>query len=121
MLRYPNEAAHQRAREAALDTVRQAIRTTELRLKELAVERRPLDNEAEFYAGKPLPPKLKQALDANDAAVEAQRAVTQTQQAELDRINRVYDAELERLRRLWAGAAPGSLGPLSAASAARAR
>jgi hypothetical protein len=28
------------------------------------------------------------------------------------RINRLFDAELERLRRLWAGAPPGSLGPL---------
>jgi len=29
------------------------------------------------------------------------------------RINRLYDAELDRLRRLWAGAPPGSLGPMA--------
>lgn len=119
MARYPNEAAHQRAREASLDTVRLAIRATELRLRELELARKPLLGEAEFYVGKPLPPKLRAALDANDASAEAQRSATATQEAELGRINRMYDAELDRLRRLWAGAAPGSLGPLPSASAPR--
>ncbi len=112
LLRYPDEASHRKAREAALDTVRLAIKATEDRLKELQVERRPLENEAEFYAGKRLPPKLKSQFDANDAALEAQKEAASNQQAELSRVNRLYDIELERLRRLWAGAAPGSLGPL---------
>ncbi len=119
MTRFPNEAAHQRAREAALDTVRLAMRATELRLRELQAARKPLLDEAEFYVGKALPPKLRNALDGNDAAVEAQRAASASQEAELDRINKLYDAELDRLRRLWGGALPGSLGPLPPASAAR--
>ena len=110
--RYPDEAAHQRAREAALDTVRTATQASEKRLKELATERRPLVSEAEFYDGYQLPPKLRQALDANDAAAEAQRDASRNQEAEIGRVMRLYDAELNRLRRLWAGAAPGSLGPL---------
>lgn len=108
--RFPNEAAHRKAREASLDTVRVAIRNTEMRLQRLAAERKPLDAEAEFYRDRPLPGLLKQQLDANEAAAEAQRAAAQTQAAELDRINRLYDAELDRLRRLWAGAPAGSLG-----------
>ena len=112
LARYPDEAAHQRARVAAADTVRAATRLTEQRLRDLAAERKPLANEAEFYLGKPLPAKLKGQLEANDAAVEAQRSSALNQQAELDRINRLYDAELERLRRLWAGAPAGSLGAL---------
>lgn len=110
--RYPTEAAHNRAREAALDTVRLAAKATEIRLRELAAERKPLLDEAEFYLGKPLPPRLKAAIDANDAATEAQRAAVLTQEAELQRVNRLYDSELDRLRRLWSGAQPGSLGPL---------
>ena len=110
--RYPTEAAHQRAREAALDSVRLAIKSSEMRLRELAAERRPLVNEAEFYQGRHLPPKLKAQLDANDAAVDGQRSSASTQEAELGRINRLYDAELERLRKLWAGAPAGSLGVL---------
>jgi hypothetical protein len=121
--RYPNEAAHNRAREAAADTVRLAMKATEIRLRELATERKPLRDEAEFYVGKTLPPKLRAAIDANDAAVDAQRAAATNQEAELVRINRLYDAELARLRQLWAGAPPGSLGPLApppgAASPAR--
>jgi hypothetical protein len=115
--RYPNETSHQRAREVALDTVRQAIRNTELRLRELAAERKPLLNEAEFYQGRQLPPKLKQQLDANDAAVAAQRSASANQEAELTRVTRSFDAELERLRKLWAGAKPGSMGPLAVQAA----
>jgi flagellar biosynthesis GTPase FlhF len=110
--RYPNEDAHHKAREAALDTARKAIKDSEQRLKTLAAARKPLNDEAEFYSGKALPPKLRQELDANDAASAAQRAAITTQEAELVRINRLFDAELERLRRLWAGAPPGSLGPM---------
>ena len=111
--RYPSETPHRRAREAALDTVRAAMKTSDQRLRELASERRPLLAEAEFYVGKALPPKLRGQLDANDAATSAQRESAVSQEAELDRINRLYDAELARLRLLWAGAVPGSMGPIS--------
>jgi hypothetical protein len=30
------------------------------------------------------------------------------------RINKLYDTELDRLRQLWGGAQPGSLGPMAA-------
>ncbi|HMO44973.1 MAG TPA: hypothetical protein PKB14_02960 [Rubrivivax sp.] len=112
LARYPTEAPHQKAREAALDTVRAAMKTTERRLEELQAERKPLAAETEFYAGKALPGKLRAQLDANDAAAGAQREAAVYQQAELERVNRLYDVELARLKALWAGAAPGSLGPL---------
>lgn len=110
--RYPNEATHGKAREAALDSLRQAIAATERRLLELSKERVPLLNEAEFYVGKTLPPRIKAGLDANDAAVEAQKSAATQQAAELERVNKFYDVELERLRKLWAGAQPGTLGPM---------
>ena len=113
LARYPNEAPHRKAREAALDTVRVAIEASEKRLKELAAERKPLLDEAEFYVGKPLPPKLRAHLDANDAATAAQREAAVSQEAELERVTRFYDAELARLKLLWAGAVPGSLGPIA--------
>lgn len=113
LARYPNEPPHRKAREAALDTVRVAIRASEKRLKELAAERKPLLDEAEFYTGRALPPKLRVQLDANDAATSAQREAAIGQEAELDRVNRLYDAEFARLKLLWAGAVPGSLGPIA--------
>lgn len=126
MLRYPNEAAHQQARAGSLDDVNKAQRISERRLKDLALERKPLMDEAEFYKSKPLPPKLKQQLDANDAAVDAQKQLIENQKAELVRIGNRYELELQRLKRLWAGVKPGSLGSLgngpadAAASAPRA-
>ena len=111
MARFPTEAAHNKAREAALDTVRVAMKATEQRVKDLAKERKPLLDEAEFYKGRTLPARLKQQLDANDAGVAAQKQSAANQELELARINRLYDTELDRLRRLWTGALPGSLPP----------
>ncbi|MCV2358652.1 hypothetical protein LNV08_06640 [Paucibacter sp. TC2R-5] len=110
MMRYPDEAAHQRARASSLDDANKARLISERRVKDLALERKPLMDEAEFYKGKPLPAKLKQQMDANDAAVDAQKQLIENQKAELVRIGSRYDLELQRLKRLWAGAAPGSLG-----------
>jgi hypothetical protein len=118
LARYPDEAAHGRARESALDTVRSAMKASEDRLRELALDRKKLEQEAEFYKNRALPPKLQQAFDANEAATEAQRTLTEAQRAELDRVSKTYDAELDRLRKLRAGAAPGSLGPLVTSDAA---
>lgn len=121
MIRYRNEAAHREAREAALDDVNKAMQASERRIKELAAERKPLLDEAEFYKGKALPPKLRQQLDANEVSTEAQRVLVENQKAELVRVNKVFDVELLRLKKLWAGAAPGSLdGPASAANPAAA-
>ncbi len=122
MIRFPNPAAHQKAREASLNDVRNAMKTSDARLALLATERKPLMDETEFYVGKPLPPKLKRLLDANDASTEAQRSLIQDQRSEVERVNAMYDAELERLKLLWGGAQPGSVGapvPAAAASAPR--
>jgi hypothetical protein len=121
MSRYPDQAAHDKARMAALDTVKLAMRASSLRLEALGLDRKPLLDEAEFYTGKPLPIALKSLLDANDAAFAAQRSAMQTQEAELARINRLYDAELTHLKRLWAGAQPGSLPQPAPAPAAASR
>lgn len=112
LARFPNEPAHQKARDAALDAARNSIQTSQQRLVDLQKERKPLLDEAEFYKGKALPPKLKGQLDSTDVSIEAQRTLIVNQQAEVGRINGLFDAELARLKRLWAGADPGSLGPL---------
>lgn len=108
-VRYPNEAAHQRAREAALDAVRKAMKSSELRLQELRQERKPLLEEAEFYKGRPLPARLKQQLDGNEATAAAQREAMKNQDAELARVNKLFDEELEQLRKLWRGVSPSAV------------
>jgi hypothetical protein len=110
--RYRNEEAHREARESALDPVRLTMDLTESRLSQLKRERRALEEEERAPKGREQAAALKQQLDANDAATAAQRENTLSQKVEFDRINRLYDIELERLKRLWAGQAPGSMGPL---------
>jgi hypothetical protein len=89
---------------------------TESRLSQLRRERRTLEDEARAPKSREQAAALKQQLDANEAATAAQRENTQSQKAELDRINRLYDIELERLKRLWSGQAPGSMGALEGGS-----
>ena len=120
IVRFPDEAAHRKARESALDDVRKSLRLSESRVVALQAERKPLMDEAEFYSGNKMPRKLKGQVDANDASLEAQRALVQNQQLEVVRINKLYDAELERLKKLWNGAQPGSMGMISAHTAASA-
>lgn len=117
LARFPNEAAHTRARTAALDAGRKSLRVSEARLAALATERKPLLDESEFYSGKKLPSKLKAQLDAIDVAAEAQRTLVQNQQLEVTRIDALYDLELERLKKLWGGVQPGSMGVLAGQAA----
>ena len=100
--RFPDKAAHDKARADAINVVYNAMRITEARIALLKAERVPIDNEVEFYPDKSkLPSKVKLALDANNAALDAQRQLLLSQQPELDRINKNYDEELQRLRVLW--------------------
>jgi hypothetical protein len=112
LARYRTEEAHREARESALDLVRLTMDLTESRMNQLKRERRALDEEDRSPKGREQAAALKQQLDANDAATAAERENSQNQKLEFDRINRLYDIELERLKRLWAGQAPGSMGPL---------
>lgn len=116
--RFPSETAHRKAREAALDDVRKSLALSEARLVALEKERKPLLDETEFYIGKQMPLKLKQAIDANDAATEAQRNLVVNQKAEIVRVDKLYDDELERLRLLWGGAQPGSMGIIASSETA---
>lgn len=109
LVRFPNEAAHAKARASALDSVRTSIAQSEKRLADLAKERKPLTDDAEFYRGRQMPARLMSALDANDAATAAQRQSIAGQQAEMVRINANYDAELAKLKQLWSGASTGSM------------
>ena len=109
---YPNEAAHKKARDSALDEIRASVKGLEASIASLVVDRKKLLDEAEFYPNKPLPTKLKSSLEANEVTLKAKRDLVEKQQFEVVRINNNYDVELARLRKLWAGAQPGSLGPL---------
>jgi hypothetical protein len=117
LIRYPDEATHQRARESALATVLKAQAQSQQRLVNLDRERASLLAEVAAQPGKLAPPRVKTLLDANEAARSAQLDASTTQTAEIQRIQRWFDAELQLLRRLWAGAPTAS--PSSGAAEAR--
>jgi hypothetical protein len=100
--RYPDKAAHDLARKEALDSARADIRASDARIAELLRARKPLIDETEFYVNKPLPLKLKLALDTNDALLAAQRSLRQNKEDEVQRIDKIYDDELAHLMKLWA-------------------
>jgi hypothetical protein len=110
--RYRNEDMHRAARESALDPVRLTMDLTETRLAQLRRERRALEEETRAPKSKDHAATLKLQLEANEAAAAAQRENTASQRTELDRINRIYDIELERLKRLWVGEPAGSMGAI---------
>lgn len=114
--RFSNEHAHNRAREASLEPANAANRISKQRLTALEDERKPLFAEAEFFKGKPMPAKLKHQFDGVDATEAALHTAMKAQREEMARINEMYDIEVERLRKLWAGAQAGTLGPMRVAA-----
>jgi hypothetical protein len=90
------EATRQRtiaARQVLVDRAQQ-------RIEQYARERRKLDDEAEFYAKREMPTKLKDAFAAN-AALSAQQEKTKADvQQEIRLLNQRYDADVRRYREL---------------------
>jgi hypothetical protein len=100
---YPDAAALERSRQQALAPTLTAISHSDERNAELLKMRKKLNDEAEFYPDKRLmPAKLMRDLDANDAALAAEKQAQQNRQDELKRINDLFDATLARLKILWA-------------------
>jgi hypothetical protein len=120
--KYANDAAHRKAHVADLEGVIRNIQLSTARFDELAAQRKPLDQEAMFYRGKPLPAALQRRIDASDASFNALGDVFRGLQAEVVDIEATRGRERERLARLWAGERPGSMGllvPVSASSAGK--
>ena len=105
--RYPNEAAHQRERAKALESVDAVEAAIHHRIEELVKQRAKLDEEMAFYAKDPAkaPPLLKRKFKDNDSLMSAQQAALQQQAVERQRVSERFDAELSQLRGLWATAA----------------
>lgn len=110
MLRYPNQATHEAARQKALEDVNASIAASEGRLAVLIEEGKALAKEAADPALQPPTGRLRYQMGANRTAIQAQSVVVKNQQAELERLEARYDRELLLLQQLWAGAAPGSVG-----------
>lgn len=103
LMRYPDQAAHDRARVTAKEQIEAVIAGALLRLDELKDAGTKLEQELEFYKGdlKKAPRILQRQIEANQQDILDQEKFIQGQQGEKLRIDNLYDEELEALRKLW--------------------
>lgn len=104
---YASETEIEETRNRALGSRQQLIDRAVRRLAEHQREKKKLDNEAEFYAKRQMPDKLKRAFEANAALTRSEQKIIDDVRADMDRVNARFDAELKRWRELVsAGAQP---------------
>lgn len=111
LTRYPDRAAHDKERLAALTRADEAIATARKNTEELVAARKRLESELEFYSKDPskVPAKLKRQIEENEQHTAAQKRFVANQDGEKRRINAQFDEELVKLKQLWAQvAAPAS-------------
>ena len=110
LTRYPNRAAHDKERAAALVQVEEAIQVSAKRSQELAEQRKAISADLEFYKATPgrAPASLKRRLDENDSSVAEQKRLIAEQEAEKKRVNLRFDEELAKLKPFWGGAPQAS-------------
>ncbi len=102
---YASEQEIEAARRAALAGRQVVIDRSRQRLEALAKERIKLEEEAEFYVGRKMPEKLERAIAVNKDLAQAEHRLIADMQADMERINRRFDAELGRYRELLAAGA----------------
>ncbi|MBA3593440.1 MAG: DUF4124 domain-containing protein [Pseudomonadota bacterium] len=106
LTRYPDRAAHDKERAAALVQVEEAIKASVKRAQELVEQRKAIQGELEFYKATPgrAPISLKRRLDENDSSVAEQKRFMAEQEAEKKRVNQRFDDQLAKLRPFWSEA-----------------
>ena len=103
LIRYPNQAVHDKERAEALKQIDDVIEAVKKRGAELTKQRRDIDLELEFYQGdvSKAPPWLKRKIDDNAQQVVVQTRFLNDQNQEKQRINARFDEELAKLNTLW--------------------
>ncbi|MDR7152582.1 vacuolar-type H+-ATPase subunit I/STV1 [Hydrogenophaga palleronii] len=111
LIRYPNQAVHDRARAEALSQVDEVMGAVKKREETLAEQRKQIDAELDFYQGdrEKAPSWLRRKLEDNEEQVFVQKRFLDEQTKEKQRINARFEEELGKLRQLWAtGSTSGS-------------
>ena len=105
--RYPDESAHAQGRTRAMEPVVRQMSESRARLQALERERDALAQQLKQEKNPANAAGLRQRLETNGAALEAQSAVLRDREAERDRMNIQFDQELAQLKTLW-GAGPAA-------------
>jgi hypothetical protein len=104
LIRYPNQAMHDKERADALKQVDEVIEAVKKRVTELGAQRKEIDQELEFYQNDPkkAPAWLQRKLEDNAQQIQVQNRFLNEQNLEKQRVNARFDEELVKLRTLWA-------------------
>ncbi|THU04576.1 DUF4124 domain-containing protein [Lampropedia puyangensis] len=103
LMRYPNEEAHNQARESAKESLVTVITAANLRLAQIRDAKIKLDKELEFYDNDiaKAPPVLKRQFADNQQDMQDQQTFIDGKQEEVMRVDRQFDQELNELKQLW--------------------
>lgn len=104
LLRYPNQAMHDKERQDALSQIDDVIKAVNKRGKTLEEQRREIDTELEFYQNdeSKAPAWLKRRIEDNAEQMKIQQRFLIEQAQEKQRVTSRFDEELIKLRQLWA-------------------
>jgi hypothetical protein len=101
---YSSEKDIEDQRARALKEAEEQIAATEKSIVAAQKRQQELDAEKEFYAKKPMPPKLKQEFSNLDILIKNQNALLEAKKAEISKINAKYDDDKRRYVELTAAA-----------------
>ncbi len=106
LARFPNREAHDKVRADSLVQINELIKSAQGEVAQVLKQRKQLDQEMEFYKRDPVkvPMALKRQYESNDASLALQQSYIKEQEAEKNRVNARFDAELVKLNQLWSGA-----------------
>lgn len=115
---YSNEQDIAEARARAIKANAESVEETTRKLAEAQKRQKELAGEAEFYQKKPMPGKLKQDIQVNEAAIVSHTELLDKKKKEIESINAKYDEDLRRYRELVksGAAAPVAAAPAKAAA-----
>lgn len=107
LVRYPNQAVHDKERQEALAQIDEVIAAVNKREVALVAQRKEIDSEFEFYSSDPnkAPMWLKRKREDNEKQMEVQKRFLADQMQEKQRVNARFDEELAKLKQLWAAQA----------------
>lgn len=103
LLRYPNQAVHDKERVLALVQLGDVVKASNQRTQTLIEERKTVQTEMEFYKKNPAkaPVALNRKMEENENSLFLQKRFLADQEAEKLRIDVRFDDELTKLRQLW--------------------
>jgi Domain of unknown function (DUF4124) len=99
---YQNEDQIEAARKRSLSDANESIKASHERLADLEKERKGLEQDAEAFKGKTVPPLFKRKVDDNQALIDDEQAAIKQRQVDVERVNQRYDEDKRRFRELSA-------------------